>query len=107
MIELQSSAPSCLDSAPGEQAVFSLPDGSRRWTWARDSSDSSPQFPLCLSGPASVISGHYNTLDSLVSRVITIMAGGEDTEWRDMVTSTGGNLSTQLYKVDSGYQELI
>ena len=65
------------------------------------SADSSPQFPPCLSGPASVISGHYNTLDSLVSRVISTVAGGEDTEWRDMVTNTGGNFSTQLYKVDT------
>ena len=38
VIELQSSAPSCLDSSPGDEAVFSLPDGSRRWTWARDNS---------------------------------------------------------------------
>jgi len=98
VIELQSSAPSCLDSAPGDQAVFSLPDGSRRWTWARDSSGSSDQFPSCLSGPASVIEGHYNTLDSLVSRVITRIAGEEDTEWRDLDTSARGNFSTQLYK---------
>ena len=38
VIELQSSAPSCLGSSPGDEAVFSLPDGSRRWTWARDNS---------------------------------------------------------------------
>ena len=44
VIELQSSAPSCLDAAPGEEAVFTLPDGSRRWTWARDTSGT--QFNL-------------------------------------------------------------
>ena len=59
---------------------------------------SSAQFPSCLSGPASVIEGHYNTLDSLVSRVISRIAGEEDTEWRDLDTSARGNFSTQLYK---------
>ena len=38
VIELQSSAPSCLATPTQEPPpVFSLPDGSRRWSWARDS----------------------------------------------------------------------
>ena len=62
---------------------------------------SSLELPSCLSSPASVIHEHLDRLDSLVSRLIIFLAGGEeDTLWHDMETHTRGNFSSQLYKVD-------
>ena len=48
-----------------------------------------------------MIHEHLDRLDSLVSRLIIFLAGGEeDTLWHDMETHTRGNFSSQLYKVD-------
>lgn len=79
VIELQNSAPKCLDS---EQAPkFSLPDGSTRATWARDSRDDSHHVPHCIQSPANVIHQFYERLDGLISEVIMNISGENETDW--------------------------
>jgi len=79
VIELQNSAPQCLDSE--QSPKFSLPDGSTRVTWARDSSEHRQHVPKCIQSPTNVIHQFYERLDGLISDVIMNIAGEKQTDW--------------------------
>jgi len=100
VIELQNSAPECLQSSSAP--VFSLPDGSTRRTWARDNMEQDLQFPDCVKTPAEVVHQTFTSLDSLVSHLIMRIAGHGNTNWMLMNQpehqQIRGDFASQHYK---------
>ena len=98
VIELQNSAPQCLDSE--QSPKFSLPDGSTRVTWARDSSEQRQHVPKCIQSPTNVIHQFYERLDGLISDVIMNIAGEKQTDWLSKENpEIKQNFATINYKV--------
>lgn len=92
---LKSSAPRCLTSLNYPQ--FYLPDGSQRRTFATES-EAHSDYPACIRKESETISSHLDTVDSLMSRLITAMAGKENLVWRTHEDTISRNFSSAQYK---------
>ena len=92
MIQLQARAPECLHQSP----EFDLPDGSVRRTFGLESGGER-DYPECIRRESHSIHSHFTRLDSLMSELVTRLAG--DTSWSSSHLNTRGNFSAQMYKV--------
>ena len=92
------SAPACLKEKNYPQ--FYLPDGSQRRTVA-SVSDEPTEYPECIREDSEIVSKHLDTVDDLMSRLVTDIAGPENLLWTTEEYQIMNNFSTTLYKVES------
>ena len=92
------SAPACLKEKNYPQ--FYLPDGSQRRTVA-SVSDEPTEYPECIREDSEIVSKHLDTVDDLMSRLVTQIAGPENLLWTTEEYQIMNNFSTTLYKVES------
>ena len=90
------SAPACLKEKNYPQ--FYLPDGSQRRTFASVSDDPT-EYPECIREDSKVVGKHLDTVDGLMSRLVTNIAGPENLLWTTEEDQGMNNFSTTLYKV--------
>ena len=93
---IKRSAPACLEQLKYPQ--FYLPDGSQRRTFA-SASDEPEEYPDCIREDSETIAKHLDTVDVLMSRLITAIAGQENLVWKTQENQSLRNFSTTLYKV--------
>ena len=93
---IKRSAPACLEQLNYPQ--FYLPDGSQRRTFA-SASDEKEDFPECIREDSETISKHLDTVDVLMARLITAIAGQDNLHWKTETDQKTRNFSTTLYKV--------
>jgi hypothetical protein len=94
---IKRSAPTCLEQLKYPQ--FYLPDGSQRRTFA-SASDEPEEYPDCIREDSDTIAKHLDTVDVLMSRLITSIAGQENLVWKTQEDQSMRNFSTTLYKVE-------
>ena len=94
---IKRSAPACLDQLNYPQ--FYLPDGSQRRTFA-SASDEPEDYPECIREDSESIGKHLDTVDVLMSRMITQIAGQENLLWKTEDDQNMKNFSTTLFKVE-------
>ena len=94
---IKRSAPACLQHLKYPQ--FYLPDGSQRRTFA-SGSDEPEEYPECIREDSETIAKHLDTVDALMSRLITGIAGEENLLWRTGEDENPKNFTTALYKVE-------
>eukprot|EP00090_Calanus_glacialis_P033852 TRINITY_DN5638_c0_g1_i1.p1 TRINITY_DN5638_c0_g1~~TRINITY_DN5638_c0_g1_i1.p1 ORF type:complete len:545 (-),score=136.05 TRINITY_DN5638_c0_g1_i1:1228-2862(-) len=92
---IKRSAPTCLEQLKYPQ--FYLPDGSQRRTFA-SASDEPEEYPDCIREDSETIAKHLDTVDALMSRLITAIAGQENLVWKTQENQSLRNFSTTLYK---------
>jgi len=95
---IKSIAPGCLDSLDTmEYRQFDLPDGSKRRTFA-SSSESLTALPHCIREEGDTIRSHFDTVDNIMSRLISSIAGSENVLWRTEKDTESRNFSSTQYK---------
>ena len=105
VINLQSAAPECLQQS--QSPMFDLPDGSSRRTFALESGEEL-EYPGCVRTASLAIHSHYNSLDSLLSRLILQLAGqGGNTDWSSRQEDSRGDFSSQIYKVGTPFSPAL
>ena len=96
VIQLQAKAPECLHQS--QSPLFDLPDGSVRRTFGLESGEDT-EYPECIRQESLSIHSHFTRLDSLLSRLVTQLAGPGATDWSSSHHGSRGNFSAQNYKV--------
>ena len=94
---IKRSAPACLEQLNYPQ--FYLPDGSQRRTFA-SASDEPEEYPDCIKEDSETIAKHLDTVDVLMSRLITAIAGQDNLVWKTQEDQSMRNFSSTLYKVE-------
>ena len=94
---IKRSAPACLEKLKYPQ--FYLPDGSQRRTFA-STSDEHEEYPDCIKEDSETIAKHLDTVDVLMSRLITAIAGQDKMVWKTQEDQSMRNFSSTLYKVE-------
>jgi len=92
---IKRSAPACLQHLKYPQ--FYLPDGSQRRTFA-SGSDEPEEYPECIREDSETIAKHLDTVDALMSKLITGIAGEENLVWKTDEDQIMRNFSSTLYK---------
>lgn len=73
LANLRRNAPSCTD----DFHEMSLEDGSVRLTFGKDSTDAEKEFPNCVRRDVDVITNTFDSVDSLVTKLLTNALGKE------------------------------
>jgi len=95
---IKSKAPICLGSLDTvEYKQFELPDGSQRKTFA-SSSESLTPIPHCIREEGETIRSSFDTVDHIMSKLISDIAGGENVLWRTEEDKEPRNFSSTQYK---------
>jgi len=92
---IKRSAPACLQQENYPQ--FYLPDGSQRRTFASVSNEAT-EYPECIREDSEIVGKYLDTVDGLMSRLVTNIAGPENLLWRTEEDQGMNNFSTTLYK---------
>merc|ERR1719369_1120623 len=88
-------APTCLQKLGYPQ--FYLPDGSQRRTFA-SGSDEPEEYPECIRDDSETVAKYLDTVDALISSMITAIAGQQNLLWKRGEDQNSHNFSTTQYK---------
>lgn len=81
LVDLLEKAPYCMDSLK-DLPVLVMNDGSSRKTFAVSSDSSDHQYPQCLRPFVQSLSDSFDSIDSLIVKIVELMHGGHQMKYR-------------------------